>query len=148
MDTKEDKPLKKNKERETPQQYNRRKLEKEPGTIPDKMMQLKHTEETTVYHSKGKYKFPKLVWEEREGEIKPVKALSWIGLFARHPFYSTLLWEFYIWTYKGKHKRHIYQGGGKKNVITGDNMILYLENSKEATEIPQQLSWILKILRE
>lgn len=147
MDTKEGKPLKKIK-RKTPQQYNRQKLEKGHGTIPDKMMQLKHTEKNTVDNSKGKYKFPKLVWDEREGEIKLVKALSGRGLFARHPFYSTLLWKFYIWTYKGKHKRHIYQGGGKKNVITGDNVILYLDNSKEATEIPQQLSWILKILRK
>ena len=45
MDTKEDKPLKKIK-RETPQQYNRGKLEKGHGTISDKMMQLEtHGEE-------------------------------------------------------------------------------------------------------
>ena len=58
MDTKEDKPLKKIERERLP---NNNKLEKGHGTIPDKMMQLKHTEKTTVDNSKGKYKFPKLV---------------------------------------------------------------------------------------
>lgn len=102
-------------------------------------MQLKESEENTMDNSQGKYKFQKCISGESARQAELGKAQSGTGPSAVIPFSPRCCESSRLGNVIKEKKRHICHRGEMKNIIIGDNMILYLENSKEAIENPQKL---------